>query len=1001
MPPGCWLFTPVVPYTSYIMAFTLVITAVLSIAIAEWWRRRRLSEAVMDNYASKAACALLVLFTTILLTDLFNFSGLKYERVHERAYNVPVYDAGQKTGPSTFSYQPNEKLSDNSLLTHAADMLAGGLRNYRPAGLDISCYIRPDSFKNREVIFQTAPGGAGLRVETGPEGSLSLIYMNSGKGEPIEAEYKRKLIPGHKHALRIRLWPDKRFYAKVDGEEWVLDARHLEMELGISKISVGKGLENGRPFSGRIEDFRMSAGTYKISGAYLLAEAAGSLIKVFLGALALALLQLTLLKPPASGPEEYRPGNRAIALSVIILSLYSCVRYIQVPEFTDSYFYIWGLPFIILSLAATLVAQHKWRLGWLVPAAVILYFGGLTGRLFPFAVTLTLMAASYGLGDYICRIFKVTGDDRPLLIPLTLGVAVNGIAAWVAMRFQVNYTCTHAFVMLTELVLVHKPVLQLLSGALHNPRPRLSSGQTALVAFAAVTAGYAFMSRIGFDGIAAHLYIPKVVSLFGYFDFNPEYSYGLDHAIIPKGIYTSLFLTGGETTVKIFGFLVFLCSFFALEGLARKRFGERTAFWTTLTAILFPMVVWQISLVLLDCFELAFGVLALELYFRTRDDMTGRNMALFFISLPLAYYGKQCNVILGIPLALDLTLRTIREAWNGRWRPMATFLACMPLAPMLLAPIFAWSYIKTGNPVFPNFSNVFKSIYFSLNFPYQMSPKMDPWSQLVDITFNGMAARYYAWYQAGFGSLFFSLLPAALFIPLFNSRGRREHIELFLIFLLSSAMFLYLLPPQLRYFTSCLPLGAMVLGMTTDRLFSVTREAWLRTALGTALITTAVINTVALFQNPRDTMHYPFGDRWSKPAVYILVFEEEGEPCKAAFGFANKQYGKYSKGLSYSAPGIYFSDTRIELDDWYSFRTKEIISAAKTPLVLFDLLFYKKRFDYVIITDRQTTGNLCRLRDEGFLKEDFRIKGFGVYRPDFNAYEAAKRLRNKNRKENP
>jgi len=972
------------------MAFTLVITAVISIALAECWRRRQPPESGREKSTARAAGVLLGLFTAILLTDLFNFSGLKHEMVHGRTFSVSVYDAAQKTAPSTFTYQPVEKPDGKSLLADTAKMLAGGLRNYRPNGLEISCYIRLDSFKTREVIFQTAPGGAGLRAETGPGGTLSLIYMNSGKGEPITAEYKSRLIPGHRHYLRIKLKPDKHFYAKVDGEEWVLDARHLEMELGVSKISVGNGIENIRPFSGRIEDFRISAATYKIADSYLLAEAAGSLLKLILGALTLALLQLAFIGPASTGMEEYRPGNHMAALAVILLALYSCIRYIHVPEFTNAYFFKWGLPFITLSVAATIIAQNKWRLGWLVPAAVTLYFGGITGRLHPFAVSLALMAASYGLGDYICRIFGVTEEDRPVLIPLTLGLALNGIAAWLAMRFQINYASTHTLALLAELVLVHKPVLRLLSRAVKTPRPAVSSGQAALLAFAAVAAGYAFMPRIGFDGLVAHMYMPKVVSLFGFFDFNPEYSYGLDHAIIPKGIYTTLFLAGGEAAVKPFGFLLFICSFFMLEGVVRKRFGERTAFWTTLTAILFPMTVWQISLILLDCFELAFGVMALELYFRARDKMSARNLALFFASLSLAYYGKQCNVIIGIPLALGLFLRTIRDAREGRWRPLAAFLSCMPLAPLLLAPLFVWCYIKTGNPVFPYFNGTFKSIYFPLSFPHLMSPKMDPWSQLFDITFNGQTARYYAWYQAGFGSLFFTLLPAAVFIPLFNSRNRRAHIELLMMFLLSSAMFLYLLPPQLRYFTSCLPLGALVLGITADRLFAVTKEAWLRTALGGTLAAVIAINVIALFQNPRDTMPYPFGARWSKPALYILVFDEEGEPCRTAFAFASKKYGKYAKGLSYSAPGIYFSDTRIEMAGRTFFRTKEIISAAKTPPVLFDLLFLKKRFDYVIITDRETTGNLCRLRDEGFLREDFRTKGFGVYRPDFKAYEKAK-----------
>lgn len=942
-----------------------------------------------------SACVAFILNMVLLFSGSFDFDNWKYKVLSTTSHavaSIPVVSGagGIKALPAFINPAAAEKDG--------------------PKTAEIEFDFNPKTFAGSPNLFQTAPYNKGLRMEFSPDGTLSLV-VSRGAGEvPEDRALSCRISTGTWHHAHVTLSPDREIKVDMDGVRNVIPSLKGEnINLDFSRITAGYGFSEERLFSGQIRNFSVRYSILTPRQGFRVLLVLLFAIKLVLALVPLAALAYFAWSPGATLPVA--PGaawpQALTAVMVVLSGLFSSLKYLFItgPALPDSIleklvpdfafirlfelakhikqpeFYLWGIPFLALIVLLLFLSRHSRPGALLVFSTLAVILSGIAGQLPSGAVTLLLLIASYGIGSQLCALLGQDSSSEQFALPLTLGISLNGIAFWTAAHFKINYPVTHFFFLLLELLFAYRPLWRLIGRWYGDMARGFSIGQLAILCFAVFSLPYALMPAVGWDGQVAHVYIAKYISLYGYFDFSPFYPYGLDQAIIPKGIYSPLYMLGGLGGIKIFNWLLFAVSFWIVEKFARERFNSFTSFIAVLVCALVPSVLWQTYWVFIDVFELFFCAVLLAHFFRTMEHGSWRNLLLFFSLSAFSYYGKQGNAILVIPLTFILGIRPFAQVMqSGSIRPAGRFLLSLLICPVLLAPLLWLNYHATGNPLFPYFNSIFKSFYFPLEFDAIMyAPLLDPWRLLSDITFHGSKTIYYAFSETAFGTWFFVFLPVSLWVVLFDNRNRRDAFILSVVFLMSSFLFLYLLSPQLRYFDSCLPAGAVLLGLGINSLFELVRLPVLRTAMILVVSSVAAVNLLAEFTYTQIGIQYPL--RYLMGKEQMPNHPYDSKEARTVMEYAGRTYGKYAKGLLYYSPVMSMADFRVETYDWYNYRMKRELLSAKTPEVLYDIIFRINKFDFLILTDRRPKSPLDLLVTSGFVVPEFHVDNYTLYRP--------------------
>jgi len=935
-----------------------------------------------------------VLHIVLILSGSFDADSLKHKTILSVEHPpVSVSDSRKATSHPAFN-----------------NPAAGALDDIKEAEFELD--FNAKSFDGFPNLFQTAPYNKGIRMEFGPAGKLALV-VSRGAASALEGRILDcDISTGTWHHLKVTVSPDKEITVQIDNSKNAIPPlKASDINLDFSQIMAGVGFDSTRTFDGDVRDFTAKYRILRERGRLYPATK----IALFILKMLLALMPMFVLWyfswGPGSMSQTLAPGEawpkvlavavfavltalssakylfdgmetaRAGLLSKLLPDLASVKFFTVLPNVSDPQFYIWGLPLLALSALVLFLARRDRIIAGAFVAAVTVFLLAVAGQLTAGLTALLLMLASYGIGRHICAVLGTDRHKDGFILPLVAGLSVNGIIFWIAAHFKVNYPVTHLCVLLGEMIVSYKFFRQLLGHALQNRRQELAAGQLAILSFALLYLPLALTPLIDWDGYIAHVYIAKQTALFGYFDFSPFYPYGLDQAIIPKGIYSPLFMLGDVPGIKIFVWFLFTLSFFVLEKLARERFGALTAFFSVLICMLTPSVLWQIQFVFIDVFEFMFGVILMAHAFNTFEDRSWKNLLLFFALSALSYYGKQSNMTIVIPLTMALAVMPLASIIRERdFRPATKFLAASLVCPVILAPSFWLNYHITGNPAFPYFNSVFKSFYFPVLFPHALAPVLDPWRLIVDITFQGARHCYHGSFNQAFGTWFYVLLPLSLWVLIFDRRNAREAFKLFSIFLAAAILLIYLIPPQFRYWDSALPVGAVLLALGAAKLVDFSEAGWKRWSVILLLSCLSVINLISTFQYPpRGIMPYPLRAIIMKEPIKRPV--REPIQGREIMDYASKTYGRHSKALLYYSSLLSLANFHIEVYDWYNYRlTQELFSARKAD-VLYNIIFRINKFDFIILTDSRPPTNLDLLVSTGLIVPEYHVPGYTLYKP--------------------
>ena len=279
-------------------------------------------------------------------------------------------------------------------------------------------------------------------------------------------------------------------------------------------------------------------------------------------------------------------------------------------------------------------------------------------------------------------------------------------------------------------------------------RPRMPSLPPLLTYLGSLHILAALFPEAGSDALAMRLTLPAWIAEHGKWDFDPSH---FVWSVMPmNGDWAFAFvylLGGGEAALRLLNAGCVLLTAWAVFGLAR-RFA--TADNAELAAALFlstPLCYFMSGSVFVESFW-TFLICA-ALYEALEE---GRELWLAGALSGVAFGAKLLAFVFAAPLL-------VIAAWRRR-----AFVGPMLLALALGLPPYIEAWVKTGNPVFPNFNTVFRSPMFTLTMPVidLRYPAVRQWDFLWVATFD--TSRYLEGQDGSFGFQHLVLLLPALVV---------------------------------------------------------------------------------------------------------------------------------------------------------------------------------------------------------------------------------------------
>jgi len=678
--------------------------------------------------------------------------------------------------------------------------------------------------------------------------------------------------------------------------------------------------------------------------------------------------------------ETVRRWLPAIAATVMACLLgYAAVRVAQHAPFLDGRSIKRGVG-VLAALALLYFAARK-QLG--IGAAafallpVIVFTAGKGQALLS---VLLVSAASTALGAFTYSRFAP--NERGVgafCYSFFLGLALNALLLWICLHFHVNFPHTYTGLFLLEILVFGKTAYGYL---FFREAEGWHAGQSLLAAAAVFYVFYTLVPDYAWDDLIVHLHFPKQVALNGIMDFHPRFAPALDMAIIPRASYTAVYMMGGEFAVRLFNLLVLWAGTFLMESFVRQRFGARAAAFAVLVIMTMPILLWQIGIAFIDSFEFFSAAVLFCLAFSALKEERPGLYGLFFPATVLAYLSKQHAIFLILPTSLLVTVSLVRAWLRTRDAAFGKALAWGSLAGAgVLAAVFIHNYMISGNPMFPYFNGIFQSPWFPpTNFADALWHQPLTWRSLHDMAFHG--SRYVENIDFAFGFSFFVFLP--LLLLLFFHPQRRDLALTAFCFLAACAVWYKLTGPYMRYFITCLPVGAVLLAASLDQALAMAQpRRWLVYAAGSGMAAVFALNWACQMSIAHVAAPYPVrealtGDYEGNCINYHLA-------VKKVFDYANLRYGKNANLLLVGTnPFMYFTNSRVESLMWYHPATqKEILEETGDARAMYDRIFNQRKFTAFIMPEQAELpySRFYAPEFQSLVRKEYTSMGFALYVP--------------------
>ncbi len=856
----------------------------------------------------------------------------------------------------------------------------------RLSSLDISCEVTPYKILPGSVLFQLGSKGKEMEVEIGSAHNPKGLFLKFDAGKSYCL--LDNLTPNTAFLLRIRK-TNRDLLGRKGKLEVQINNRTLfrikaDSEVDASRLVIGSGKAGENTFYGRIKEFSLGTcpNPKPISSEHL-----------FMVLMVLVIIGLFLA---VSFPFAVKTGLSFASFfpvsTIAALLIFSIIKIIKDPFFIKSiapqtFVYIGAL--IFLTGLLIFLFDKSFKKGFLAALIIPFLIIILSGKILAFFGLIVFFAASLGAGFWLYDFFDdlKEPDTTKIAFSLFLGLGANCYLIWIMTHFKINYAAVYWGFFALQLLVFSSALLENLGNAGKKLiKYSFSSAQKLLIILMAVQVVYSLVPTYLWDDIVAHLYIPKVILLKGFFPYNPHYTSSFfNDTIMVIGAHSALFIMAGEFAIRLFYLAALFAALFLVEGYTRKRFGSRVSFLATAALALTPYFLWDLGCLHTDLFCLFSTCIVLVSFFSAVDNLSKKNIMLYFVFVALGLLTKLLNIFLIFPATLLLLAAIINKSARDKNNSLRDFISGCSISALLFAPLFIRNWVITKNPMFPLYNDIFKSPYYSATKPlpgfFKFTNVGLSWNSLYDITFE--ADKYYVGNhgQFVFGITYFVLFMFTFILFLYKREKRRDILTISVLFL--GAVFLcYLITgPVLRYFIISAPIGAVLLAFIMNKLLEINLGRKVRYYSLCALFAVVfAINFVCQINIGYLPSPYPIIAAVTHK-YETLTNVGYNQKVKGFFDVLNKKYGRNHKALLFYSPALYFADFDIETLDWYNQLTGMEIDGWKTIDEAYDRVFKMQKFDLLILTDNHPGVFLDEFVAKGWVHKEYSAAGYTLYLP--------------------
>lgn len=407
---------------------------------------------------------------------------------------------------------------------------------------------------------------------------------------------------------------------------------------------------------------------------------------------------------------------------------------------------------VISAVAVAFAVERRWKFRFEVSlagfgvVATIASFG-----LSPVILVATFLLSATLIGTWLS--LRLPGANRlpgakssPFVFVTVFGAAVFGIVFTLIAPMPINTPTLHSLVLVAPFAFAlfcsrTRLALRVRADALIKQAQSVGDrtvvevlGTTAFLLVALLHLLLSALPERYFDAMVMHLYVPSYVAAHRAWSFDAALYAWAFMPGLTDWLYTHFFLLGGEAASRLYNLaaLILVCA--VLYACAVRVASREAAIWVAALFVSMPIAFIESSSLFVET-TLALWItsaVALICVADLRPDAPVTVMALTLLAAATMskLHGAIAAVVIG-PVLLGLFLR-------GRppKRDVTQVLALSAVVTAVGCFPYAYSWLRTGNPIFPFYNDVFESPFFSANRFHDTRWEGNlNWSLLYDATF--------------------------------------------------------------------------------------------------------------------------------------------------------------------------------------------------------------------------------------------------------------------------
>ena len=461
----------------------------------------------------------------------------------------------------------------------------------------------------------------------------------------------------------------------------------------------------------------------------------------------------------------------------------------------------------------SLIRQFKLNIILLFSFALILT-AILSDKFSELIFVLIYLLSAAALGNLAIKYFLKLNVD--FISSVLIGCGVFGSVFSIAALFRINYSSIYLLFFLAIILYSHNYIFSIYNQA-KNYSIEYNLTNSILVSLISILLllhfSFSFFPELTFDGLANHLFTASYIKYFHKWAFNPEYYVLSLSPMLGDWQYAIVYLLGGEYSAKLLNnfFLLFL-SLTVYKFVLLLTDNKTSGFYSVLILLSTPITFMVSSSLHIEIIWSCFLLSSLYFIFFKKNKIdkifNPQYLFLFGIFFGFSLSTKSVSLLLAPIFAMFVLFINFKSS---------TLLSTVKISPKIILIVFLFgsipyitSLILSGNPFFPFFNGIFKSIYFPIeNFNNTLFNHKFSISTFYDITFNSEKYIEGTTGSSGFQWTLFILFLLALLIFNFNS----SFSYLFILFLLSISSEFYF-QSYLRYIYPLFALFSILIGIS-------------------------------------------------------------------------------------------------------------------------------------------------------------------------------------------